>query len=150
MGLPERNTTDALPQRISVRDCGGCGDGGTVVLCGTDEVGREVSLLLATPLPNSSRHAGRLYFDGDLVPMRSHREQGILRLLTEASIEADSHAAESLRMTLRQIVESVQSENYLRYMTQEERELAKSFAAEAVSDEWHPRSAKKKRREWRD
>src|SRR5258708_18041680 len=64
-------------------------DGGTLHLSGTDEAGRQVSIMLASSLPSSSmRVTGRLYFDGDLVPMRSEREARILELLSEATVEA--------------------------------------------------------------
>ena len=88
MGLQERTGSDELPTRIVVRDCAMTLDGGTIHLGATDEAGRQVSILLATTLPGSSRVAGRLYFDGDLVPMRSEREAGILKLLSEAKVEA--------------------------------------------------------------
>ncbi len=169
MGLRERTGSDELPTRIVVRDCAMALDGGTIHLSAKDEAGRPVSIMLATSLPSSSmRVAGRLYFDGDLVPIRSEREAGILKLLSEATVEAPrlpAHVQKSrmvvigqdikdfLEQTpeenctafLRKIIESVQSESYLRLATDEERALAD----EANRDEWERPSGKKKRRFWR-
>ena len=52
---------------------------------------------------------------------------------------------ENCEAFIRRIVESVQSESYLRLATDEERALAE----EANRDEWEQPSAKKKRRSWR-
>ena len=168
MGLQERTGSHELPTRIVVRDCALTLDGGTIHLFATDEDGRQVSTLLASTLPGSSRVAGRLYFDGDLVPMRSEREAGILRLLSEAKVEAprlppnrrpsgmaiigsdikeflEQSPEENCKAFIRKIMESVQSDGYLRLATDEER----AFAEEANRDEWDQPSAKKKRRPWR-
>ena len=88
MGWPKRVASDELPIRIVVRHCALTLDGGTIHLFATDEAGRQLSIMLATPLPGSSmRVAGRLYFDGGLVPMRSERESQLLKLLSEATIQ---------------------------------------------------------------
>lgn len=169
MGFRERTGSDELPTRIVVRDCAMALDGGTIHLSATDEAGRQVSIMLATPLPSSSmRVAGRLYFDGDLVPMRSEREAGVLKLLTAATVEAPElpPRVENSRMVvigqdikdffarspekncrafIRKIVESVQSDNYLRLVTDDE----KALADEANRDEWDRPIGKKKRRTWR-
>jgi hypothetical protein len=155
--------------RIVVRDCGMMLDGGTVLLSATDEAGREVSIMLVSSLGGSStRVSGRLYFDGDLVPMRSEREAGILKLLSEAKVDAprlppsrrtsrmaiigndikeffEQTPDENCKVFIRRILEAVQSENYLRLATDEERALAE----EANHDEWERPTAKKKRRSWR-
>src|SRR5262249_36598855 len=152
----ERTGSDELPTGIVVRDCGMALDGGTIHLIATDEAGRQVSIMLATSLPSSSlRVTGRLYFDGDLVPMRSEREAGILKLLSEAGIEApplppsrrtsrmaitgndikeflEQTPEENCRTFIRKIMESVQSESYLRFATDDEKDLAK----EANLDDW--------------
>ncbi len=169
MGLPERIGSDELPIRIIVRDCALTLDGGTIHLIATDEVGGQISIVLATTFPNSSlRVAGRLYFDGSLVPMRSEREAHILKLLTEATVRAprlrqtgrtspvailgedikaflEQTPQENCRAFIRKIVESVQSESYLRRATDEETAIAE----EANRDEWGRPSGKKKRRTWR-
>jgi hypothetical protein len=168
MGLRERTASDELPRRITVRDCAMTLDGGTIHLRAIDEAGRQVSIMLATSLPSSSmRAAGRLYFDGGLVPMRSERETRILKLLSEATVQAASlppsgrtsrmaiigqdikefleqTPEENCRAFIRKIVESVQSESYLRFVTDEE----KAVAEEANRDEWERPSGKKKRRAW--
>src|SRR5262249_43653320 len=152
-----------------VRDWAMALDGGTIHLYATDEAGRQVRIMLATLLPSSSmRGSGRLYFDGDLVPMRSEREAGILRLLSEATVERprlpprvqkspmvvigqdikdflEHTPEENCKAFIRKILESVQSENYLRLVTDEE----KALAEEANRDEWARPTGKKKRRTWR-
>jgi hypothetical protein len=169
MGLRERTGSDELPTRIVVRDSAMALDGGTIHLIAADEAGRLVSILLATSLPNASmRVAGRLYFYGDLVPMRSEREARILALLSDATIEVarlpanvlksriaiigadikeflEQSPEENCRAFIRKIVESVQSESYLSLATDEER----AFADETNTDEWERTSGKKKRRSWR-
>jgi hypothetical protein len=169
MGLQERTASDELPTRIIVRDCALTLDGGTIHLIATDEAGRQVSIMLATSLPGSSlRVAGRLYFDGALVPMRSEREAGILKLLSEATVQAPrlqprgraplmaiigedikeffEHTPEgNCKSFIRKIVESVQAESYLRHATDAE----KALADESNRDEWERPSGKKKRRLWR-
>jgi hypothetical protein len=144
-------------------------DGGTIVLSATDEAGRHVSIVLVSSLGGSSiRVAGRLYFDGELVPMRSEREARILKLLSEAKVEAprlppnrgtsrtaiigndikeffEQTPEENCKAFLRKIMQSVQSENYIGLTTDEERALAE----EANRDEWERPSSKKKRRSWR-
>src|SRR4051794_18758046 len=88
MGFRERTGSDEVPTRIVVRRCAMRLDGGTIHLYATDEAGREFSITLATSWPASSFVAGRLYVDDDLVPMRSEREAQILKVLSEAKIEA--------------------------------------------------------------
>jgi hypothetical protein len=160
---------DELPTRIVVRDCGMMLDGGTILLSATDEAGRQVSIMLVSSLGGSSmRVAGRLYFDGSLVPMRSEREAGIVKLLSEAQVEAphlqpsrrtsrmaiigndikeffEQTPEENCKAFIRKIEESVQSASYLSLATDEERALAE----EANRDEWERPSVKKKPRSWR-
>jgi hypothetical protein len=169
MRLPERIGSDELPIRIIVRDCALTLDGGTIHLFATDEAGHQVSIMLATSLPGSSmRVAGRLYFDGSLVPMRSEQEARILKLLSQATVQVprlppsgrrsrmaiigedikeflEQTPEENCRAFIRKIVESVQSESYLRFATDEE----SAIADEANRDEWERPSGKKKRRTWR-
>jgi hypothetical protein len=170
MGLRERIGPDELPNRITVRDCALTLDGGTIHLFATDEAGRHVSIVLTTTLPGgpSMSVSGRLYFDGDLVPMRSEREARILKLLSEARVQAprlppsgrnqrmviigedikeffERSPEENCKAFIRKIVESVQSHSYLRFATDEE----KTIADEANRDDWERPSGKKKRRPWR-
>src|SRR4051794_35541913 len=88
MGLREPIPSNELPTWIVVRDCALKLDGGAIHLIATDESGRQISIVLATSLPGSSKVAGRLYFDGGIVPMRSERESRILKLLSEAPVQA--------------------------------------------------------------
>lgn len=158
-----------MPGRLVVRDCALTLDGGTIHLMASDEAGRDLGITLVTSLclNKSTCVAGRLYFDGMLVPMRSEREAQILRLLSEAMVQAPRvsparrgpHAIigedtreffektpeENCRAFIRKIIESVQSETYLHYATDEE----KAVAAESNRDDWERPSGKKKRRTWR-
>jgi hypothetical protein len=170
MELKDDRPCDALPNRIIVRNCAIRLDGGTIHLIGTDEAGREFSVMLVTQLPTGRPLgvSGRLYFNGELVPMRSDREAQILRLLSEATIEVpplslarrepritvigddireffDHAPEENCRAFIRRIVEAVKSEGYLRYTTDEEKVLED----ESNRDVWEPRTGKKKRRTWR-
>jgi hypothetical protein len=167
MGLLQRGPADELPARIVIRDCALTLDGGTIHLIATDETGRQVGIVMATSLPGSSMVAGRLYFDGGLVPIRSEREARILTLLSEATVQPprlpprgrssrmvsigedikaflEQGPEENCRAFIRKIVEAVQSESYLRLATDDE----KALAEEAERDEWERPSGKKKRRAW--
>lgn len=168
MGYHERMWSDELPTRIVVRHCGLRLDGGTVHLIATDEFGRQVDITLASSWPGSSTLvAGRLYYEGDLVPMRSEREGRIVKLLREAEAEApQAPTRQPSRMTvigkdieefleqtpeenckefIRLIVDSVEAEDYTRLATDDER----AFAEETNRDDWEQSSGRKKRRPWR-
>lgn len=167
MGLLDRVASDGLPARIVVRDCAISLDGGTIHLIAGDEAGRQVSIVLATSWPGSSMVAGRLYLDGGLVPIRSEREARILKLLSEATVQAprlpprgrpsqmviigedineflEQAPEENCRAFIRKIVEAVQSDSYLCLATDDE----KATAEVASRDEWERPSGKKKRRSW--
>jgi len=80
-----------LPASLTVHNCAYALDGGTTVLQATDEAGRERGVMLvqhAFPQPSPSLGAlpGRLYFDGELVPMRSDLETRVLALLRAAEV----------------------------------------------------------------
>jgi hypothetical protein len=80
-----------LPTRLTVYSFAYALDGGTTVLRATDEAGREHGLTLvqhAFPQPSPSLGAipGRLYFDDELVPMRSDVETAVLVLLRGAEV----------------------------------------------------------------
>jgi hypothetical protein len=168
MGLGTGRTIE-LPSRIVVSDCALTLDGGTIHLMAANETGREFSVMLVTAMSTGTSMGvtGRLYFDGVLVPMRSEREAQILRLLSEATVQVPrlpptrrtprmaivgedieqflaQNPEETCRVFLRKILESVQSESYLRYATDEE----KAIADEANRDEWERSTGKKKRRTW--
>jgi hypothetical protein len=168
MGFQQREPSDALPIRIVVRDCAMKLDGGTIGLIATDEAGRLVSITLPSPFASSPIVAGRLYFDGGLVPMRSEREAQILKLLSEATVQTTQRAPadrssrmaiigedikqflaqtpeQNCRTFIHKIKECVQSDNYVKLATDEE----KALVDEANRDDWEQPSGKKKRRAWR-
>jgi|GEM_PF-1382022 len=90
----------ALPGRLTIHDSAYALDGGTTFLDATDETGRKHSVALiqhAFPQPDPSLDEvpGRLYFDDELVPMRSELETQVLALLRKADVRfSDSHADE--------------------------------------------------------
>ncbi len=174
MGLRQNSGPEELPSRITVGECALALDGGTVCLIGSDQADRDVYILLATPLQrcSSSHVAGRLYFNHKLVPMRSQQEAQILRLLSEATVQVthlpptssgprmlvlgrdiqeflQRTPEDNCRAFIRKIVEAVQSEDYLRYATDEEKAEKKAIADESTRDDWERPSGKKKRRPWR-
>ena len=137
-----------LPARLTVHNFVYALDGGTTVLQATDEAGRDRVVMLvqhAFPQPSPSLGAmpGRLYFDGDLVPMRSDLEIGLLSLLREAKVRCSEPRhdqvggiqlspnalilgedirqvltrgpEDNIRALLAAVVEFVESEAYLRF-----------------------------------
>jgi len=141
----------ALPRRIVVRDCAYALDGGTIHLTATDEAGREFGIrLVQHAFPRSSPSTnvipGRLYVGSRLVPMRSELEAQVLRLLSEATVQApppqprparrmavlgedikevlSRTPEENCRAFLRQIVEFVQSERYVTFAAEVKRAAA--------------------------
>lgn len=79
-----------LPARLTIRNCAYALDGGTTVLQAVDEAGHEhVIKLVQHAFPQASPPdwiPGRLYFDEELVPMRSDLEAGVLALLRAAEV----------------------------------------------------------------
>src|SRR5205809_408595 len=80
-----------LPAKLTVHRFAYALDGGTTVLQATDEAGRDRTVMVvqhAFPQPSPSLEAmpGRLYFDGELVPMRSDLETGLVSLLRAAEV----------------------------------------------------------------
>jgi hypothetical protein len=151
-GVVNKNS-HALPSRIIVRDSGYAMDGGTIHLSATDERGRELGILLvqhAFPQASPSLDAipGRLYFGSQLVPIRSEMEERVLRLLVDAEVQASPPPSpqpprtnfavigddiqaflsrtpeENCRAFLREIVEFVRSEQYVRFAAEVERAAA--------------------------
>jgi hypothetical protein len=66
-------------------------DGGTTILRATDDAGREHGIVLvqhAFPQAGPSQDAipGRLYFDGELISIRSELEAQVVRLLRTAEV----------------------------------------------------------------
>jgi hypothetical protein len=88
MGLGPRVPSVGLPIQLTISDCALRLDGGTMHLIGADEAGREICITRAAPLDGASTLvAGRLYFDGALVPIRSEQEARILKLLSERQFD---------------------------------------------------------------
>jgi hypothetical protein len=80
-----------LPQRLTLHNVAFALDGGTTYLSASDEAGRGHTVMLVQhsrpePSPYFDALPGRLYFDGQLVPMRSEWEAGILSLLRSAEV----------------------------------------------------------------
>lgn len=81
-----------LPQRLVVHNSMYFLDGGTTCLSATDEAGDAHQLVLAQHL-FVERHEymehvpGRLYFDGQLVPLRSEAEARVIGLLRRAEMK---------------------------------------------------------------
>lgn len=137
-----------LPARLVVHNSAYALDGGTTVLRATDEAGREHGVMLvqhAFPQPSPSLGAtpGRLYFDGELAPVRSDLEAGVLALLRAAEVRYSEGGPEhgeriqlspnalilgedirqvltrgpeeNIRALLAYVVRFVESEEYLRF-----------------------------------
>jgi hypothetical protein len=80
-----------LPARFTVHSFDYLLDGGTTVLRATDETARERAVMLvqhAFPRPSPSLGAlpGRLYFDNELILIRSDLEARVLSLLRKAEV----------------------------------------------------------------
>ena len=74
-----------LPSRLTVHDASYALDGGTTTLFATDEQGAEHRIRLPRNIEsNLCQTTGQLYFDGELVPVRSLLESNVLRLLKDA------------------------------------------------------------------
>ena len=143
-----------LPAKLTVHNSAYALDGGTTVLQAADEAGGNHAVMLvqhAFPQPSPSLGAlpGRLYFDGELVPMRSDLEAGLLSLLRAAEVRYSDPRQDqgeriqlspntlilgedirqvltrgpedNIRALLAAVVEFVQSEAYLRFAERVER-----------------------------
>ncbi len=80
-----------LPASLTIYDCAYALDGGTTVLEARDEAGGERSVVLVQhlfpqPDPSLDELPGRLYFDDELVPLRSELEAQVLALLRQADV----------------------------------------------------------------
>ena len=88
----------ALPARLTFHNCKYLVDGGTYILCATDErdTVHQVTLvqhMFLQPHSDPQRIPGRLYFDEELVAIRSERESELLRLIKTAAVQATPPAA---------------------------------------------------------
>jgi hypothetical protein len=81
-----------LPSRLTLHDSLFALDGGTTYLKATDEPGQERTVMLVQhsrpeASPRFDAVSGRLYFDGQPVPVRSELEAGVLSLLKSAKVQ---------------------------------------------------------------
>jgi hypothetical protein len=121
MQRPDISVT--LPAAITIRNSAAAGDGGSLALVATDEHGKEHSVVLVqhafakfdTP---SQAIPGRLYFDGEIVEVRSRTEGALLELLRNADLRLNEEelrrglaggAEERRRATVQAIVDYVAS-----------------------------------------
>jgi len=137
-----------LPTTLTVHNSAYALDGGTTVLQAIDEAERQHGVMLVQhafpePEPSLGRVPGRLYFDGELVPMRSHLETHLLALLRAAEVRYSGPIPnegervqlspnalilsedirqvlsrgpeENIRALLAAVIEFVESEAYLRF-----------------------------------
>ena len=132
-------------------------DGGTAILTGTDELGRERAVMLvqrAFPESGSFGIAGRLYLDGEPVPVRSELESQVLTVLRTAEVQYTSPegepAGERIQLSpnalilgddIRQVLTRSPEEN-IRALRNEMIEAVESeqyvtFAAEVGRGYWH-------------
>jgi hypothetical protein len=113
-----------LPESLTVHSFWYSPDGGTTVLEASDEAGCEHVVMLVQHVspevtPHRDELPGRLYFDGELVPMRSDVETRVLALLRAAGTQSagllpDQDASDT-RALLVSVIEFVESEEYLRF-----------------------------------
>ena len=79
-----------LPAQLVITCAGLCLDGGTLSLNAKDEQGRRHCVELAQrlfPDVNRTQISGRLYFDDELIELRSEREAQLLSLLRDAAFD---------------------------------------------------------------
>lgn len=103
------------PARLVIHDMALSLDGGTTCLMANDEAGCEHTIVLTQhAFPRAAAGTGelpgRLYFDRQLVPMRSAFEGALLFLLRSADVPDDL-----IRPFVARTVSFVESEEYLRF-----------------------------------
>jgi hypothetical protein len=117
----------SLPSRLTIREVALCMDVGTILLMTTDEAGHEHTVKLvqrASPQPRPPGEVpGRLYFDDQLVTIRSDVEAGVLSLLRSADVTDGGRLSDQVGwLTARDIVRFVSSEEYLCFADRVEQE----------------------------
>lgn len=112
----------SFPSWLTVCDSMYALDGGTILLQAFDEAGGEHRIVLAQhmspdPGPSQDRIPGRLYFDDELVPIRSELESRLLRLFRAAEVRCEPTPDEVRRSQIERIsrgeyltAEAIQSE----------------------------------------
>jgi hypothetical protein len=122
-----------LPARLVVRECAIALDGGSIGLGCADEAGRAVAVkLVQHAFPDPARSPGeipgRLYLDGELVPVRSETEARLLDLLRAVEVPADDGPVPVAGEFVARVVRFVASDEYLRFA--ERVEVAAEMAAD--------------------
>ena len=85
--VKRRNPVMTLPSRLTFYDASYMLDGGTTTLHAIDELSVQHRVFLPRGMTGCPGHkTGRLYFDGELVPVRSPLELNLLRLFKEAEL----------------------------------------------------------------
>jgi hypothetical protein len=87
-------TADELPHHLTLYSYAYALDGGTTYLHATDESGREHTVLVVQHSfpegsPSFDAIPGRVYFDSELVPIRSDIEARVLDLLRNADVRIE-------------------------------------------------------------
>ncbi len=113
-----------MPTRLTLQGCFYLLDGGTIILNMVDESGQVRQSILAQHVsPEGSsidKIPGRLYFDGQLIPMRSRLESELLQLLRSAEIQMAPIEAEE--GTFRSQGGIIIGEDIRQYLTREPEE----------------------------
>lgn len=107
-----------LPSQLVIHESVLTMDGGTVTLLAKDEKGRDHTVrLVQHGFPGRSSGGevpGRLYFDGELVPIRSEFESRVLSLLRAADVTDAGHLPNRVGwLSAGRIVRYVESDEYL-------------------------------------
>jgi hypothetical protein len=120
-----------LPSRLSVHCCWAAGDGGSLLFDATDEQKGEHTIELIQHAyhytKDPKRISGRLYFDGEIVPIRSDREAVIMALLRKAEIRSappegvpwEQQYDDHLRDSLNRVIEYIESPRYLSFAAEQ-------------------------------
>ncbi len=109
----------AVPSRLTLYNVRFVFDGGTRHLYATDERGAEHRITLVQRMQQISdprELPGRLYFDDDLVAVRSDLESDLLRLLKTAELSPCANAppdSEILRGAVNALISFVESDAYV-------------------------------------
>jgi len=78
-----------LPTRICLTDGGGYLDGGTLVFEATTESGEQVQIRLNQHTLRGTENPGRLFYDGNIVDVRSDYETQLIALMETAEIKLE-------------------------------------------------------------
>ncbi len=122
-----------LPFHLVIHESVFTMDGGTTTLLAKDATGREHTVRLvqhAFPNPRGSTDEvpGRLYFDGELVPVRSEFEEHLLRLLRSADVTEGGRLGNMVGwLAATEVVRYVSSDEYLSFAERVEQATDKTL-----------------------